>query len=66
MAKKAFLITFAQTVRVICEGDEPTEDELIDACIKAQEAMAINGAFDTLDKCEEDTECPFGTFEKDK
>lgn len=64
--KKAFLITFSQTVRVICEGDEPNEDELIDACIKAQETMAMNGAYATLDKCVDDEECPFGTFESDK
>lgn len=64
--KKAFLITFTQTVRVICKGDEPTEDELINACVKAQEQMANNGPNETLDKCVIDDECPFGTFESDK
>jgi hypothetical protein len=69
---KALLITFSQTVRVICKDSEPTEDELMNACIKAQEAMADNGIA-ALDKCVDDTECPFGSFipdykiiEKDK
>lgn len=64
--KTAHLITFAQTVRIICEGEEPNDKELDFALIKAVDVMKHNGVFDTLDKCEKDTECPYGAFESDK
>ncbi len=57
--KKAFLITFSKTVRVICEGDEPSEEELMNACIEAQETMPEAGIYSCMDKCVEDTENPY-------
>jgi len=65
MNKVAMLITFSQTVRVICETNEPSEDELISANIKAQQHMMQHGIYDTLDECVEDKECPYNP-ESDK
>jgi len=62
---KAFLITFSQTVRVILKGDEPTDEELEEAFVKASESMNENNVM-AMTTCVEDKKCPYGEHEEDE
>jgi hypothetical protein len=72
MAKTAYLYTFHPTTRVVADpSDFKNEEDLYEyLSIKAREQMLSNGIGQYLcgdnGEYSEDTECPYGTLEKDE
>lgn len=79
MPKKAFLVTFVPQTRVIFDvpegfnpgGDDDSSDKILVKILdkaRAQMDAQLDGYLnaDNLESCEEDTECPYGTFEGDE
>ena len=60
--KKAILVKFVTTVRIIIDGDEPTDKDMERAFIKASEAFNDNN-LEGLDSIEDDIECPFSEYD---
>ena len=70
MAKKAYLITFHPTTRVVADPNNfRCEEDLFEYLATiAREQMAkdlANYLFGDNGEYEEDTECPYGTFDFD-
>ena len=70
MEKIAYLVNFAITTRVVVDDDADDRDIARTAIEKLTTAMVEDGigsylCIDNLGEIEEDTECPYGTFEED-
>lgn len=71
MAKKAYLVDFGFTVRVIAD-DKASDDKIEELTLEKIKRIILQdgiGQYVNLDNVGEiqvDTECPFGTFEIDK
>jgi len=70
MAKIAKLVAVSLMTRVIVD-ENLSEDELLEEAMKQArpqfiDKIANDGLGDHLESIEEDTECPFGTFDSDK
>ena len=71
MAKTAYLFTFHPTTRVVADpNDFKNENDFFNhLATKAREQMEkdlANYLYGENGEYEEDTECPFGTFNEDK
>ena len=72
MKKKAYLVTFTATTRIVVEGDgNPSEDDSLrrkiveEAYIRMGDLGFENYLNDENSEVTEDTECPYGTFDND-
>ena len=66
--KKAFLVTFSVTTRIVAVPDSDgdlDENDLDKARFNAIEAMRNDGIEDHLEDYEEDNECPYDADDED-
>ena len=61
----AKLVTVTLTTRVIVE-EGASDENIFEAAREGLKTKAKEEMFDNLDKIENDSECPYGTFDEDK
>lgn len=65
MKKVAKLVTVVLTTRVVVD-ENASDENIFEAAREGLKTKAKEEMFENLDKIEDDTECPYGTFEGEK